>query len=313
MSAAEEIPATSATINDGMGLVQKLNGSNKTFGPLAELAFSHILHEGGQSKSIYVVFDAYHFTSIKQAERINRGADNALHCKKSACENQVQQWRKFLSGSSNKSSLIRFFIDEWKLSKYKEKLKDMVFYFTCEQCCLKVTEDKWEEVPELESTQEEADARLLLHTQHAERDGYKAAIICLEGTDIFIFSFVIHSKIGIFIYQKFGTKSRTRYADVDRVGKTQVQEICYSLIGLHSFTGCDSVSCFAGKGKLIALKLLKKDLGNQAFKQLGQCWDVRNELFEKHEQFTCEMYAGNKSRSKTIGTKSVNELRYQLF
>lgn len=95
--------------------------------------------------------------------------------------------------------------------------------------------------------------------------------------------------------------------------KTQGQEICNSLIGLHSFTGCDSVSCFAGEEKVIALKLLKNDPANQEFKQLGQCWDVSNELFEKLEQFTCEMYAGNKSRSNTIGTKRVNELLYQLF
>ncbi|XP_066963151.1 uncharacterized protein [Macrobrachium rosenbergii] len=55
-SAAEEIPTPSATIIDGMSLVQKLNGSNKTFGQVAELAFTHILHGGGQSKRIDIVF-----------------------------------------------------------------------------------------------------------------------------------------------------------------------------------------------------------------------------------------------------------------
>ena len=68
VSTAEEIPTPSATIIDGMGLVQKLNGSNKTFGQVAELAFTHILHEGGQSKRIDIVFDVYHSNSIKQAE-----------------------------------------------------------------------------------------------------------------------------------------------------------------------------------------------------------------------------------------------------
>ncbi|KAG0727937.1 hypothetical protein GWK47_033565 [Chionoecetes opilio] len=70
---------------------------------------------------------------------------------------------------------------------------------------------------------------------------------------------------------KFGTKTLTRYADVDKIRRSQGQGVCDSLIGLHAFTGCDSVSCFAGKGKLIALTLLKKDPSNQAFKQLGQC------------------------------------------
>lgn len=316
VSAAEEIPTPSATIIDGMGLVQKLNGSNKTFGQVAELAFTHILHEGGQSKRIDIVFDVYRSNSIKHAERVNRGADNALHYKKLACGNHVQQWRKFLSGSSNKTSLIKFLTDEWKLSKYREKLKDKVLYVTCEQYCFKVTEDKWEEVPDLESTQEEADSRLFLHTQHAARDGYKAVIISSEDTDVFIISLAMHSTMDVSIYQKFGTKSRTRYADINKIGKSQGQWLCDSLIGLHAFTGCDSVSCFAGKGKLLALKLLKKDPTNQAFKQLGQLWELSNEIFEKLEQFTYAMYAGcrsNKSRSSTVRCSSVNELRYQLF
>ncbi|KAK3869740.1 hypothetical protein Pcinc_015599 [Petrolisthes cinctipes] len=68
VSAAEDIPTPSASIIDGMGLIQKLNGSNKTFGQVAELAFTNILHEGEQNKRTDIVFDVYRSTSIKQAE-----------------------------------------------------------------------------------------------------------------------------------------------------------------------------------------------------------------------------------------------------
>lgn len=194
--------------------------------------------------------------------------------------------------------------EEWKLSKYRKKLQDKALCVTCEQSCFKLTENKWEEVPELESTQEEANTHLLLYTLHAARDGYKAAVICSEDTDVFIISLAMHSTMDISIYQKFGTKSRTRYADIDKIGRSQGQGVCDSLIGLQAFTGCDSISCFAGKGKLFALKLLKKDQSNQAFKQLGQCWEVSDEVFEKLQQFTCAMYAGsssNKTRSSAAG------------
>jgi len=50
--AAEEIPAPCVTIIDGMGLVQKLNGSNNTFGQVAELAFTDILHEGDKAREL---------------------------------------------------------------------------------------------------------------------------------------------------------------------------------------------------------------------------------------------------------------------
>ena len=112
-SAANEILPPSSTMIDGMAMVQKLNASNKTFEQVAELAFSHLTHEGSQSKRIDVVFDVYRRNSIKQAERVNRGADgNTLQYKNLAGGHHVQQWRKFLSSSSNKTSLIRFLSEQ---------------------------------------------------------------------------------------------------------------------------------------------------------------------------------------------------------
>jgi len=44
VSPAEVIPETSATIIDGMSLVQKLKGNDKTFSQLAGTALSHAVH-----------------------------------------------------------------------------------------------------------------------------------------------------------------------------------------------------------------------------------------------------------------------------
>ena len=82
-----------------------------------------------------------------------------------------------------------------------------------------------------------------------------------------------------------------------------------SLICMHAYIGCDTVSCFAGKSKLVVLKLVKKDPSNDAFRQLGLSWDLDGDLFENLEQFTCTMYKGNISQS----ANTVKELRYQLF
>ena len=59
VSASEVIPEPSATVIDGMSLVQKLKGNDKTFAELAETALSHVLHEGAKSSRIDVVFDVY--------------------------------------------------------------------------------------------------------------------------------------------------------------------------------------------------------------------------------------------------------------
>ena len=74
--------------------------------------------------------------------------------------------------------------------------------------------------------------------------------------------------------------------------------------GLHAFTGCDSVSSFAGIGKVNPLKILRKnDEFQQVFVTLGEEWSVTEELFGKLEAFVCALH----------GTSDVNELRYALF
>ncbi|KAK4309140.1 hypothetical protein Pmani_019211 [Petrolisthes manimaculis] len=104
--------------------------------------------------------------------------------------------------------------------------------------------------------------------------------------------------MNIFIYHKFGTKNHTRYADVDKIGRSRGQVICDSL---HAFTGCDCVSSFVSKDKLTVLKLLKTHSSNQALKQLCQCWQGSDGMLEKLEQFTCVMYTDSNSNSATVG------------
>ena len=117
----------------------KMNGNNKTFAQLAESVMSLVLHEGSQSHRIDVVFDVCRETSIKNAERCNQGSSTAIQYKNIAGDHNIQEWRKFLCSSCNKSSLIKFIVEQWKLSKYWEKLHDKSLYVTCEEVCYKMT------------------------------------------------------------------------------------------------------------------------------------------------------------------------------
>ena len=62
------------------------------------------------------------------------------------------------------------------------------------------------------------------------------------------------------------------------------QNVCASLLGLHAYTGCDSVSAFSGQGNLTALKLLKENV-NYIFKRIGQDLTVSLELLTKLEAY----------------------------
>ena len=65
ISPAEDIPDPSTCIIDGMSLVQKMNGNNKTFPQVAESVMSLVLHDGSQSHRTDMVFNVYQETSIK--------------------------------------------------------------------------------------------------------------------------------------------------------------------------------------------------------------------------------------------------------
>ena len=56
---AKVIPEPSATIIDGMSLIQRMTGNDKIFFQLAESALSSILQVGTKSQRIDVVFDVY--------------------------------------------------------------------------------------------------------------------------------------------------------------------------------------------------------------------------------------------------------------
>ena len=77
---------------------------------------------------------------------------------------------------------------------------------------------------------------------------------------------------------------------------------------LHAYTGCDTVSAFAGRGKVSALKLLQRnEKFCETFQKVGVEWTMTPELYADLQEFTCQMYS-SKSRITNI-----NEMRYALF
>ena len=78
-------------------------------------------------------------------------------------------------------------------------------------------------------------------------------------------------------YIQCGTTHRERFFDVQNVAGALGQNVCCALPGIHSFTGCDTVSAFGGKGKINALKLIQKNKKYQEVEvesgQLPPCED----------------------------------------
>ena len=114
-----------------------------------------------------------------------------------------------------------------------------------------------QEVIELSSGQEEADTRLLLHAKHAATPHVKAVIISSEDTDEHVLCISFAHAITVPICQRCVSQHQASYVDISKIAGVLGQEVSKALLGLHAFTGCDSVSAFAGIGKARPLKLLR--------------------------------------------------------
>ena len=190
----------------------------------------------------------------------------------------------------------------------RQKLNDKELYATTETLCFKITSQASEEVPALQCKQEEADGRLLLHASHTGKEGYSSVMICSEDTDVFIMSVAFADEIASSLYIKCGGRNRTKVINVNRVANAFGRDVCTAVIGMHAYTGCDSVSAFAGRGKAQALKLVISDKQTrETFIEVGEEWELSPDLLIKLEAVTCKLY-GSKSTTTTV-----NDLRYQLF
>ena len=248
---AENLSERSASNIDGMSIIQKLDGDNKTFSELAKSALKHVLREGDQNNRIDVVFDVYLASSIKNAERCNRDSGSGVRFKSIASGHKIKQWRSFLSEAQNKTSLIQFLTEEWTLACYKQIIGYKDLYVTNGEDCWKITSDECHKVVELSSTQEEADTWNLLHVKHAADEGYKTVIVICEDTDVFVLCIAFAKDMSCSLYQKCGTQARTQYMNITDIRMYLGGGISEALVGLHAFTGCDTVSAFAGREKWV--------------------------------------------------------------
>lgn len=78
-------------------------------------------------------------------------------------------------------------------------------------------------------------------------------VIVSKDTDVMILCLGYCKKINLPLYQKCDTQNRTRYINISNLAQLLGDDLCDALVGVHAFTGCHSISAFAGQGKLSAL------------------------------------------------------------
>ena len=219
-------------------------------------------------------------------------------------------WETFLSTDDNKTSLINLLLTEWESDDYAGKLQGREIIFVNQERCVSLSSSDGattdcRPVQEVFSSQDEADTRIILHSIYASRQANCDALyVRSPDTDVFLLLLSFNKLIDKPLIFDTGTGNKRRKINITNISEKMGKPLCDAILGLHAFTGCDSTSCFAGKGKIKALTMLHKDSKLvDLFAKFGTSECITDSDIAELEAFVCKLY-GKPSYTK------VDKVRY---
>ena len=255
---------TAAVMIDGMALLRTVKQCDipNTFAGLADYILQRVTDNFRSFNRVDFVVDTYAAMSIKNLERSRRTSSQGALRQRIAGGNQStpKQFQKYLSVGRNKE-LVAFFLAQWQLQRNIDKIPSgKVLIITAGQECVTVKSTngviRASAIEYLASTHEEADTRLVLHTNHAADNGYETVVLKTPDTDVLVIACSVSHHIPCMLLLEIGAGNNCRMVDVTAVGCKLDVPVCNALPGLHAFAGCDSTSTFAFRGKRPAFDLL---------------------------------------------------------
>ena len=240
-------------IFDGAAIVNMLKPIGvKTFQDYATHVFLPFIKAKLQNvQRVDIIWDVYVEDSLKSTARENRGKGVQ---RRVAPSNAIPgKWQEFLRLSDNKTELYTFLAHQI----VENFSGDKEVYTTCGQnvLCSRIVQDVSPLAP---CSHEEADTRIFLHAVHCANKGHRRIMIRTVDTDVLVLAISIVARLeNTEIWIAFGTGKHLRYIPAHEIVKELGSEKSKALPMFHAFTGCDTVSSFAGKGKKTAFDTWK--------------------------------------------------------
>lgn len=138
-------------------------------------------------------------------------------------------------------------------------------------------------------------------------------MLCTVDTDILVLAIALARRLQeqqVELWVAMGTGSHLRYTAAREISHSLGSEMSKSLPVFHAFTGCDTVSCFAGRGKKTAFTVWNSyPVVTDAFLQLVTTPTplVSEACMIYLERFAILLY------DRTSNKPNVNEARKHLF
>ena len=251
--------------------------------------------------------DSYDEYPVKAQERLGRGLSKQFLIDGPSTRKPLD-FKSFLQNDQNKEQLCDLLLRVWSSEKAFSRIescsnpiiivKGRAYSLTASNNKIAISE-----IPELYSKQEETDTRIIIYLQYAAKQGFKSAVVRSPDTDIFFIILYYAHMINLTVYLDTGFGKHRKLIDVSAIACSFGEDYCNSLLGIYVYTGEDCTSAFKGKGKVGPIKKLQKNPRFlKTFQNLGVDWNVKPDLYEQLEEFTCLMYGYQRE-------KNLNEVR----
>lgn len=198
---------------------------------------------------LHVCCDRYDPNSIKAADRQRRYDHTKTGKTYKVREHfDTPDPQDFFGLSENKRELENLLCEEWSRWWFRSSLQGptKVYLgagFSDKNNTVLVTPDSIQPVPGLQSTQEEADNRVILHTTHsAQNYGVERVVIYANNTDIIVLA-VCYAATHLNVLQELWVRDAPQsYLPSHGIAAKLGTPLCRSLPFIHSLSGRDTTS-----------------------------------------------------------------------
>ena len=153
-------------------------------------------------------------------------------------------------------------------------------------------------------THEEADTRIMVHCRDAVLKGHASIAIRTVDSDVVCIAVSMYDDIGADeMWIGFGIGKKFRYIPIHEIVLSLGPAKSRSLALFHSFTGCDTVSSFCGRGKKVAFEVWNAfpDI-TETFLCLGRNpSEVTEDQLSKIERYIVLLYDRTSDIDKVFG------------
>lgn len=235
---------------------------NETFSSVQNRYFKKIMAElPDGTSSVHFCCDRYdHKPSLKSMERDYRKGDKVLRQYDIKGHLPTPCFRDFIVSDDNKAALLSFLSESWSHGPlHQESVHQFIISggFQDEIKTVVVSAQGVTDIPELQSTQEEADTRIILHIIYsAEVLGAKRIVVVANDTDIIVHCIYYYSQRQI--DELWIKTNKDKYLPIHEIARKLGVQKCTSLPFFHAISGKDDTSFIFGLGKKKMWKVFSK-------------------------------------------------------